>query len=303
MNTLNHTKAPLAWIGLGAMGLPMCGRLLSAGYEVNAYDPDPAALARATSRGASSAASLADAVTSASVVVSSIPGDHVLKRITLGEAGIFGYVSRGATFIDTSTVSPSASEEVAQGAKARGIDYVRCAVSGTGVTAEAGALTLMVSGPREAYERHKPILDQLGTKQFYLGEGEEARLMKLVVNLLIAVSAGALAEALVLGEKAGLDWQAMLNVIESSAAASPMYKFKMPLLRARDYKPQATTDVVAKDLSLILQEGLTHHMPLPLAAQTMQLYSSMIARGRGQQDYISTVPYMEELGGIAGAAR
>ncbi len=142
-----------------------------------------------------------------------------------------------APFIDTSTVSPAASAAAAPLLAARDIEYLRVTVSGNNHMAEAARLTALVSGPSAAFERVKPLLGALGPAQFYLGDAEQARLMKLVVNLLIGLTGGMLAEALTLGSKGGLGWQAMWEVITASAVASPIVKAKAEQLSVHDYTP------------------------------------------------------------------
>lgn len=146
-------RPAIGWIGVGKMGLPMASRVLASGYAVKAFDPVEANLDQLTVRGARRAASPADAFTGADIIVSSLPDDAVLRRVVLGEGGVLSGAKRGAVFVETSTVSPSVSEEVARVAAERGIDYVRVAVSGNPVLAEAGTLTVLASGPRAAWER------------------------------------------------------------------------------------------------------------------------------------------------------
>ena len=128
----------------------------------------------------------------------------------------------------------------------RGIAYLRCTVSGNNKMAEAAQLTVMASGPRDAYERLQPVLQCLGPHRFYLGDGEQARLMKLVVNLMIAQTSAMLAEALTLGRKGGLDWADMWQVLGASAVASPIVKAKSVQLSQRDFTPTFTVEQMQK---------------------------------------------------------
>ena len=291
-------RPAVGWIGVGKMGLPMASRVLAAGYAVKAFDPVGANLDQLATRGAARAASASDAASGADVIVSSLPDDAVLRRAVLGEEGILSGAKRGAVFVETSTVSPSVSEEVAKVTAERGVDYVRVAVSGNPVLAEAGTLTVLASGPRAAWERVRPLLDCIGDKHFHVGEAEQARTLKLVINLMIAVSAGMMAEALALGRKGGIEWLTMLEVIESSAVASPMVKYKTPVLRERDFGSTFSCFQMMKDLDLILDAGRATGVPLALTALLRQMYEATAGQGWGGDDYIATVKLVERLAGL-----
>jgi 3-hydroxyisobutyrate dehydrogenase-like beta-hydroxyacid dehydrogenase len=175
---------------------------------------------------------------------------------------------------------------------------VRATVSGNPVSAKAATLTVMASGPHDAYARVKPLLETFGKTHFYLGEGEQARVIKLVINLMIAGTAGLMAEALTLGEKGGLDWKQMLDVVHQSAAGSPMVGYKVPPLAARDYSSTFSGLQMIKDLDLILGEGSRSGVPLALTAQVRQMYEAIRAQGDGDLDYIATVRLIERMAGI-----
>lgn len=296
--TTQGKRPSVGWIGVGKMGLPIASHVLAAGYAVKAFDPVSANLDRLAARGATRAASPADAASGADVIVSSLPDDAVLRRAVLGEDGVLSGAKRGAVFVETSTVSPSVSGDVARVAAERGVDYVRVAVSGNPVIAEAGTLTVLASGPRAAWERVRPLLDCIGDKHFHVGEAEQARTLKLVINLMIGVSAGMMAEALALGRKGGIEWSTMLDVIESSAVASPMVKYKTPVLRERDFDSTFSCFQMMKDLDLILDAGKATGVPLAITAVLRQMYEAAAGQGWGGEDYIATVKLVERLAGL-----
>lgn len=276
----------------------MASRVLASGYPVTAFDPVAANLAALAARGAKPARSAAAAVAEADLIVSSLPDDSALRAAVLGAGGVLAGARRGAILIETSTVSPAVSEEVARVAAAQGMDYVRVAVSGNPVLAEAGTLTVLASGPQAVCERVRPLFDCIGNKYFYVGEAEQARTLKLVINLMIAVSAGMMAEALALGRRGGLDWAVMLDVMESSAIASPMVKYKTPVLRERDFASTFSCLQMIKDLDLILDAGKATGVPLALASLQRQMYEAAVAQGWGGEDYIATVKLVERLAGL-----
>lgn len=276
----------IGFIGTGKMGLPMARHIAAAGHEVVAYDIAPEQASATRQAGLAVAPSLADAVGAAEVIFSSMPNDSAFSAV----AGQIAKAARpGSLYIDTSTVSPAASAAVAPLLAERGIGYLRVTVSGNNHMAEAAKLTALVSGPADAYERVKPLLAALGPAQFYLGDAEQARLMKLVVNLLIALTGGMLAEALTLGSKGGLGWQAMWEVITASAVASPIVKAKAEQLAVHDYTPTFTVEQMLKDVGLILDAGADLHVPMGLTALLGQMLHGAAAQGMAGDDYAAVI--------------
>ena len=232
---MSGTAMRVGWVGVGRMGLPMATHLLKAGHAVAACDRVPAQVDAIAARGATRAATPADAARGAEVTFSSIPDDNALRAIALGADGVLAGAERGAIFIDTSTVSPAVSAEAAAAAAVRGVRYLRVGVSGNNRMAEQAALTVIASGDRGAYERVRPLLERFGPQQFHVGEAEQARTLKLAINLMVYASIATLAEALALGRRGGLDWQQMLDVIAASAVGSPLIKAKSGDLKRRDF--------------------------------------------------------------------
>lgn len=282
-------------IGVGKMGLPMACHFLAAGHVVTASDADPQRLALATAKGLTLAAD-ASAMSSADIIFSSLPHDAALLAVA---AQVAVAARQGATFVDTSTVSQLASREVAGLLQESGIAYLRTTVSGNNHMAEAALLTVMASGPRASYETVLPLLKLLGPHQFFLGTGEEARLMKLVVNLMIAQTSAMLSEGLALGRKGGLDWQDMWQVLCASAVASPILKAKSVQLAKRDFTPTFTVEQMVKDLTLILAAGQAVHAPLPQTAMTLQLMHSAMAQGDAGDDYAAIIKTVERSAGLS----
>lgn len=276
--------------GVGKMGLPMARHLKAAGHDVSVDDPDAARLALAREAGLREG-TMADA----QVVLSSLPHDAALLQVA---GRIAGQAQRGAVWIDTSTVSPTASARAAAIVGDAGIDSLRCTVSGNNHMAEAARLTVMASGPRAAWELAEPLLAAFGPNRFYLGEAEQARLMKLVVNLMIAQTSAMLAEALALGRKGGLDWGAMWQVLGASAVASPIVQAKGQQLSKRDFTPTFTVHQMVKDLDLILGAAADAHVPLAQAAITRQWMDAAIAQGFGDEDYAAIIRAVERSAGL-----
>ncbi len=281
--------------GVGKMGLPMAVHLHAAGHAVTVSDPDKGCLQLARGQGLKVAADAGGAMAAGDIIVSSLPNDAALRQVA---AQVAGAARRGAIYVDTSTVSQQASAEVAQVLSTAGVAYLRATVSGNNKMAEAAQLTVMASGPRAAYDTALPLLKLWGPHQFYLGEAEQARLMKLVVNLMIAQTSAMLSEALTLGRKGGLDWQDMWQVLGASAVASPIVKAKSVQLAARDFTPTFTVEQMIKDLDLILDAGRDVLAPLPQTALTQQLMHAAMAQGDGQDDYAAIIKTIERSAGL-----
>ncbi|BAM87628.1 hypothetical protein S58_16200 [Bradyrhizobium oligotrophicum S58] len=286
-------------MGIGKMGLPMSALVAKAGYPVTAFDQSAARLALAREQGISVASSAAEAVSGRSVVISSLPDDTALRAVMFGPNGLVAAMASNAVLIETSTVSADASGDLDAAAHAHGIAYLRAPVSGTASIVHTGALTCFVSGPKDVFDRVHPVFAAFTRAQTYLGPGEEARYAKLAVNLMIAVSAAMMAESLALARKGGIAWQDMLKVLDDSAVASPMVKYKTASLRSRDFAPNFSCAQMAKDLDLILGAGHAVGVPLQLAAHVRETYGSLIAQGDSETDFIATVRHLERLSGLS----
>ena len=293
------TEDALAWIGLGKLGLPMAARLAAAGHPIASYDRDVGRRELAQTRGVLVRPSLEAAVAGARIVFTSLPDDKVLAALCLGPAGLVVRLAPVAgILVDTSTVGPEASAGVAAIAETHGVAYLRLPMSGNPVLAEAGTLTCFGSGPRAAFDVVRPLVAAFTRAQTWLGPQEEARYAKLAVNLMIAVSGGMMAEALTLARKGNIAWRDMLDVLADSAVGSPFVKYKVPPLAARDFASTFSSRQMAKDLDLILAAGRLNDVALPLAALMRESYSTLIARGEGDTDFIAVVRHAERLAGL-----
>jgi 3-hydroxyisobutyrate dehydrogenase len=268
------------------MGLPMASHLLAAGHAVTACDTAPSAVQAIVARGARSADSPAAAARDAEIVFSSVPDDAALRAVA---EGVFAGARHGTVYVDTSTVSPEASAEIAAAAEAKGVHYLRVCVSGNNKMAEAKALTVIASGDKAVYEKCRPLLAQLGPTQYYVGEAEQARTLKLAINLMVYATVGGLAEALVLGERGGVDWEQMLDVMAASAIGSPLLKNKSADLKKRDFTATFSCLQARKDLTLINGAAAASGIPVPLAAELARMIEDCIANGSADEDYAAMI--------------
>jgi 3-hydroxyisobutyrate dehydrogenase-like beta-hydroxyacid dehydrogenase len=288
----------IGWIGAGKMGGPMSQNVVTAGGTVTVFDPVPENLAVAVAAGAREGTSNQALAEGADIVVSMIPNDAVLRAVTMGGDGVFKVMQPGSVYLDMSTVSPEASAEVEAAAQAAGIAYLRAPVSGSTALAEAGTLTIMASGPREAFDRCLPLFDAMGSQSFYLGESDQARYLKLVINLLVGTTGAVLSEALTLGRKGGLDWEQMLDVIGVSAAASPYIKYNLDPLKARDFSALFTTEQMVKDSTLICDAGTNAGVPMAIGQAMLKIFEDTIEAGYGQENLTAAIKLLEGKAGL-----
>lgn len=290
----------LGWIGLGRMGLPMAGKLLDAGHRLVVFARSAPGREALAARGAVVAPDVAGCAAGADVVFASLTNDDALRQVALGPAGVLAHARPGAVFVDTTTVSAEVSAEVAAEARRRGLAYLRAPISGNAAQAVRGEVTVLVSGPAEAWARVQPLCAAFSRDQVYLGEGEQARVMKLVVNALVYDFAQALAEALTLGRAAGIDWALMLDTVARSTIASPWLKVKAGLLARRDFTATMTPDLVLKDMDLMLDLARRHGVAMPLTAGTRQAMQALVGEGMGAEDYLAVVKLAERQAGLPG---
>jgi 3-hydroxyisobutyrate dehydrogenase len=276
----------------------MAGFILKAGYPLVVFSRSPASRQKLTAQGAREATSVAQCASQADIVFSSISDDAALREVALGPGGVLANARAGAIYADTSTVSAEVSAEVAQAAQRSGIAYLRLPISGNAAQAAKGEVTVLASGPEEAWNRAHPVCGTFSKAQIYLGAGEQARHMKLVVNALVYNFAQAMAEALTLGRKAGLAWGAMLDTLAQSALASPWLKVKAELMKQRNFTPTMTPQLVLKDIDLMLASARSEGVAMPLTALTRQLMQMLVGEGLGDEDYMAAIKLAEKQAGL-----
>ncbi|MCC8190935.1 MAG: NAD(P)-dependent oxidoreductase [Planctomycetes bacterium] len=290
--------ATIFFIGIGNMGFPMAMNLLRAGHAVAVLDRDPDKVAAAAHQGARPAATAADGIREADYVFISVPTSDILVEVVTGSDGIGPHLTAGQTVVDLSTVSVAASRTCAATIEGAGATFLRCPVNGSVAFAEAGTLTMIISGPEDVYQRTLPLLEQLSTTRFYIGEAEQARLMKLAVNTIIATYLEIFAEAAVLCRKGGIDWNTALDVFAGSSISSPQLRFKLEALRQRDFTPTSFATTVVKDSTMAIEAAKELGVYVPITAATLQMYEACVARGNGRKDYAVVLEAVEAMSGL-----
>jgi 3-hydroxyisobutyrate dehydrogenase-like beta-hydroxyacid dehydrogenase len=288
----------VAVLGLGKMGEPIARRLLDAGHALSVWNRTPEKAAGLAEAGARVLSTPREAWETAEVCVTMVLDDAALLGVTTGADGLLAPVGEGRVLVDMSTVSPGASRQVAEAAAEAGVGFLRAPVSGNPSVVEAGNLGIMVSGDEEVFGRVEAMLRDIGPNVFYVGPGEEARVLKLALNLMIAGNAQLIAEALVLGESHGLDRARMLEVMGASAAGSPFVKYKTAALLQDDYTATFTAYAMWKDLTMALAAAHESHAPLPVTATIQQLMEGCLGSGWAELDLMALLPRLRREAGL-----
>jgi 3-hydroxyisobutyrate dehydrogenase-like beta-hydroxyacid dehydrogenase len=291
-------KQNIGWIGLGKMGIPMSKNLIKAGYALTVYNRTKEKTKELADQGAQVADSPRELAEGVDVVISMISDDPVLAVVSTGPDGAFEGARAGAIYVDMSTVSPGASGRVAEAAEKKRIKYLRAPVSGSTALASAGTLTIFASGPKDAYDTCVDIFGAMGQKSFHVGTGDEARYLKLLLNMMVGITSAMTAEALIFGERGGMDWTQMIDIISNSVVASPLIGYKAQILKDRNFTPAFTADQIAKDFDIALDTGRALTVPMPITSLARQFFGAMKARGKGELDFFGLVTLMEDLAGI-----
>jgi 3-hydroxyisobutyrate dehydrogenase-like beta-hydroxyacid dehydrogenase len=292
----------IGWIGLGRMGIPMATRLVEAGHAVAVYNRSPDKAAELVKAGARLGSSPKDAASGAEVVFTMIADSIALEAVSLGEYGAVSGLGPSAVLIDMSTVDPASSSKVNQAVEAKGAKYLRAPVTGSTVLAKTGTLGILCSGDRAAYDKVLDVLQVLGNLHFYLGAGEEARYLKIAINMMIGSTIQMFAESLILGKSAGLDWAQMIEVIAGSVAGSRLVQYKAKPVTERNFSPAFTVKMMQKDFDLALTMAQASSVPTPLTSLVRQLYTAAEATGKGDLDFSALILLAEEMAGMKSQA-
>lgn len=273
------------------MGTAVAERLLGAGRALVVHNRSREKAEPLRSQGAQVAESVGELARTVEVVLTSLADDEALESVA---AELASTAQPGAVLVDLSTVSPAASARVAELFKDASLLYLRAPVSGNPSVVRAGNLTFIVSGPREALERAEPVLLTIGRAVHDVGEEEQARVVKLAINLVVAGLAELMAEALVLGEGSGVSRAALLETMGDSAVGAPFVKYKTEPLLRDDYSATFTTRLMEKDVDLVLEVAEDAGVRLPLAAEIKTLIHSAIEAGYGDDDFMALFPHLRD---------
>ena len=284
-------------IGLGIMGKPMAKNMLKAGYDLTVSDLNKANVDEVVAAGAK-AASNKEIGETCDVVMTMLPNSPHVKSVMLGENGVASFMKPGSVFIDMSSINPVASKEIAAALAEKNIEMLDAPVSGGEPKAVDGTLSFRVGGKQEVFDAHKAILETMGASVVRCGDVGAGNTTKLANQIIVACNIQALAEALTLAQKAGVDPQLVFEAIKGGLAGSTVMNAKAPMMIAGNDKPGFKNDLHIKDLNNALDCAHSVGAPVPMTAEVQEILQWMHNHEGGQKDHSAIAQYYEYLTGI-----
>ena len=294
---MTTTRRPsVGFVGLGHMGGNMAARFLAAGYPVYGEERNRGHAAELVQAGLQWRDTAREVAEAADIVFTSVPDDGVLELIASGPDGILAGLAADKIWVDVSTVNPGVSRALAERVRAQGATMLDAPVSGSVPQVQAGTLTIMVGGDEAAYARVEPLLRELGTPR-HVGENGQGLLLKLAINISLAVQMLAFSEGVLLAERGGLDRELAVKVMSESPIGSPLLKGRGPLLLDLPEDAWFDVDLAHKDIRLALATGRSEGVPLPSATVADELFTTASELGYGHRDIASLFEVLGRLGG------
>jgi len=300
MKPITPEQDKLGFIGIGYMGQPIAQRLLAAGFKLTAYDRDRSQAEELIQYGGAVAESVAQLASGCDVLLSCLPSDEAVMNVFNGPDGAFASARRGSLFIDMSTVYPETSKTLARLGSEHAVDVLDVTISGSTPVAQQGALVLFGGGDRSRFDAAEAIFRAMARKYFYVGPSGSGATMKLVVNSLLGIGMQAIAEAVALGEKAGLDRNRLLDVLAQTAVVSPAHVGKLQRATNNDYSPQFPLRLMNKDFGLILKLAAAVGAQMPAAKAALQVNAAQLMPGN-EQDFSAVILQMEQQAHLGSA--
>ena len=290
----------IAFLGLGIMGSRMAGNLAHAGFELVVWNRT-AERAQQLCREhpeASQAATPEEAAAGAEIVITMVVDGPQVAQVLLGEHGAATGAATGSLFIDCSTIGPTATREIGARLTERGLELMDAPVTGSAPRAQDGTLTIMAGGSTEAFARGRPVLEAMGELIVHAGALGDGQMVKLLNNAVAAANACVVGEALLVAQRAGIDLDALTQVMAAGSGGSTMLELKAGPMRAHDYTTLFKLEHMLKDVRLCLEEGQAAGAPFALAALTREILSAAMGRGHADDDFAALIEVLE---GAAGA--
>jgi 3-hydroxyisobutyrate dehydrogenase-like beta-hydroxyacid dehydrogenase len=286
----------VALLGTGKMGAALLGRWVDRGRTVTVWNRTPERARALAGPRVHAETDAASAARSAPVVVSILTDGQALRDVLL-DRGAVAAMREGSTLVDLSTVDVASSRAVSAAAAARGVRYVRGGVSGTAAVVGSGAAGLLLSAPPDALDAARPVLDDITTRQVVVGEDEEARVVKLAVNMLLAGTTQVLAEAVVMAEASGVPRETVLDAMDSTVMSSAFLTYKGGALRSRDYTTTFRTDDMRKDARLALEQAQAVGVPMPVMDGVRAQLDAACDRGWADDDFLVLARLVQQRAG------
>ena len=289
----------VGFAGLGLMGSRMAENLLKKGFPLTVWNRTPERSEPLAKAGAQVARTPFDLAERSDVVVACVADPPAVERLVFGEDGLLGAVRPGFRYVEASTVSPDTTRRVQAALRERGGDALEAPMTGSKNGAAQGTLLFMTGGAREVHDELQPVLMAMGTKAIWCGEMGQGSTMKLIGNTVISFMLEGLCEGLVVGGKAGLRVETMLDVIMASGFASPYYAFKGGAIARREFDQHFSIDLLVKDQTLMLEAAAAQRTPMPGLAAIREVCQAARGQGLGQEDIVAVVKALEQMAGQA----
>jgi 3-hydroxyisobutyrate dehydrogenase len=298
MEPITPKDAKLGFIGIGYMGRPIAQRLLQSGFSLTAYDRNRNKAEELTRYGGVAAANIAELTAGCDVLLSCLPSDQAVLSVYLGPDGAFARMRPGSMVIEMSTVAPETSRRLAEHGFRHEIHVLDVTISGSTPAAEQGALVLFGGGDQTRFQASESIFGAIARKYFYLGPSGSGATMKLVVNALLGIGMQAIAEAVALGEKAGLERKQLLEVLSQTAVVAPAHVGKLERAMRDDFSAQFPLRLMNKDLGLILSLAAAVGARVPATEAAFEVNARQLDEGK-EEDFSAVVLQMEKQNHLA----
>ena len=293
----------ISYVGLGTMGSGMVSNLLKAGYELTVWNRSVERNKPFARKGARVADTPANAVRDVDLVMYSLSNDQAVEEVVFGANGIISGITAGQIAMDMSTVLPATSLREQEAYSKRGVDFLDAPVFGSKKEAADAKLWIMAAGKRDAFEKVKPVLQHLGQTIHYFGKNGNAAAMKLVGNLIVALEMEALAEGLVLAQKAGLDLNTVMEVVKVADFRSPLLVGNGQNILKRDFSTSFALKLMLKDAGLIEKFAGSLQSPIPALRVVQKNLESAVALGFGKENASAVIKALEKEAGVEVKAR
>ena len=284
----------IGFIGVGTMGLPMAKNLLAKAFTVTVYDTNAEAVSAAAGAGMATGASAAEAVATADLVISMLPSSPHVESVYTGDGGVLAAARKGTLCVDMSTIDPAVSRRIAAAARERGVRFIDAPVSGGVPRATDGTLAIMVGGSHEDFAEALPALSAMGANIFHVGPVGSGEVVKLCNNLIAGVAAVAVSEAFRIAEGFGVDPKVVTEVLSKSSGHTWVMEHAHPVpdlvpraASTNGYQPGFMTDLMCKDLGLVVDAARALRVPVFVAPAAQQLYRLASSHGLGRKDFTS----------------
>ena len=288
----------IGFIGLGIMGKPMAKNLIKAGHELVVLDIKKESVAELVALGAETGENAADLAKKVKVIVTMLPNSPQVKEVVLSEGGVIEGATPGSVVIDMSSIAPLASREISAALAEKGVEMLDAPVSGGEPKAIEGTIAVMVGGKKEVFDANYDIMMAMAGSVVHVGDIGAGNIAKLCNQVVVALNIAAVSEALVLAQKAGVSPDRVYQAIRGGLAGSTVMDAKAPMMMDRNYEPGFRIDLHIKDLNNVLETSRGVGVPLPLAAQVMEIMQAIKQDGCGVEDHSSIVKFYEKIANI-----